>query len=218
MNRRKLLIAAIVILIILIIIIVRNGTSEQDAPVTTEEIVTYNETETDNKSEEQETVDNSAEEITTEMQNMTDKNSILDQKEQTDQDFLLSEESEEPLVTTDELKDNKNGETLPEIIEPANNGNKFDPKISNANIFLEGDYDFCAISSAILDWMYKMNIEDSCEEIVVLDNNLHETNCYKLELKFDKNGSKIVEMSRYGKEYYIQTYVDDADVGFTEEP
>lgn len=152
-----------------------------------------------------------------EINDLTDQGDIIQEIVSGEADNKESDEIEQ-YYTTDMLRDNKNGEILPEIIYPANNGNKFDPMISGANMFKDGDYDFYSIGSAVLEWMYKMGIEDSCREIKVLEADTQGTESYKLELVFENTESKEVQMSLYDHAYYIQAYVDDAEIGFIGEP
>ena len=153
------------------------------------------------------------EDITATEQNDT----YLDQTTLNEQDTTI-QQSSDGYPTTAELVSNKNGEELHAVIEAADNENKFNPRITGANLFKPGDYDFYAISSAVMEWMYKMGINDSCVEIKVVEAGTRGTENYKLELIFDKSEAATVEMISYGEEYYIQTFVDDSDVGFEGEP
>ena len=157
------------------------------------------------------------EEVSTEISSIDETTETT--TEITTEEFSVASDSDSELAspTTAKYINNYDGKELPSVIEPSNDGRKFDPKIVNADLFKSGEYDYDLICSAVLNYCYLIGRENNCSEIKVLEADTRGTIDYKLELKFKDNDSIIVEMIPYAKNYVITTFVEDDDVGSAEE-
>ena len=169
--------------------------------------------ETEIKSESVKDTTTKVEEITTEESTTEEKNVV---KEESEEEAVAS--SQEPEQVSQQEQDSFSGlEPLPDVIEPEDNNSAVNPRITNASIILPGDFDKYMLFSGILTFMNNYDIKDTCTEIEMLEIYTQGTRGYKAILKFQNSPDEVVAIYKYDTFFDVQKFVDNDDVGYTED-
>lgn len=173
--------------------------------------------------------DNAVEEKTSEITQVEEKTSSVEDNTEEDDEYgtyeIVAEGQGKDIIasSSDSSKKINNATSsdsalteLPDVMEPLDNDFKCNPRITNLSIMLPTDFDRDRLLDSILSYMYYEGIsDDTLKEIQVDERNSQGTNGYKMTLKFKKSKDKEITVFWYNNNYYdIQTYVDDSEIGF----
>lgn len=137
--------------------------------------------------------------------------------ESTEENKIIAQGQGQDIISTDtDAVIEKTDNTLPDTVEPLNDGSVFDPTFTNLSIMNPNHYNREAIMDAVLNYMYKEGMSDDiCTKINIDQNNCYGGIVYKITLSFQNNEDKEVTlMGNNRNNYSIQAYInpDDAEV------
>ncbi len=146
------------------------------------------------------------EEPKTELETSTIQEITTTEASITTEEVIASGSGQDETVTstTDAEEDN-------DVIEPLNDGSRFDPKFTGVSIFVD-DFDRYKISSDILDYMYRWDINDECLQVDILEYDPDRYR-YLMNITFKNEGVKKVEYFVYSNAVTLKPYEDDMDIG-----
>ncbi len=148
------------------------------------------------------------------------------------EEIITTEETKEEIIASGSGKDDSSDneeeyseieddtilDTLPDTIEPLDNDDVCNPRITNASEMFPRDYNRHYLLNGVLTYMYNYNIKDDvCTEIHIDESMAQGTMGYKMTLKFQNHEDCEVMVFCYEEEYVFQPYYDYDEVGFTME-